>query len=452
MSRPKFQLSWTAIFAIAIASFFSNSTFAQESDPFGENYPQFNGKIISEIQVIGLKRSRDRKVRWMLGGAEGESFDAKRWKNGIEHLYHTSSVYEIHTDIKPVNVGGIDEIAITVHLTDKWTLFPYAELQGGGGSLNIEAGVFDTNVAGTFAAVSVSGAYLDGSYSYDVNFLQNWVLGSDYAFGLDIARIDTPVIWQNEGSTTLKDFIWSRQQQQIFIGKHNGENIHLGAFLDLYKDSVKRTNNTGNDIVYGLEQYRIRPSIKVGKTSASEYLEQGHELTFSSGFANPLHPPYEYQSATVSWKDVYYFPDTKNVAYFLSVGTMSRAPLAYQFRLGGFDTVRGFATNRAIGRTFARGSFEYRATLWRHQFPFLDLDRVILQGCAFSDVGEMWKLAGQNLAGSHTQNGSLALGSVGIGIRAILLKFSDAILRIDAARAVFPKEGMNISFGVGQFF
>ncbi|MGZ3695595.1 MAG: BamA/TamA family outer membrane protein [Bdellovibrionota bacterium] len=437
---------------LALTFFLCCQAFAADANPFGESYPQYDGTIVSEIRVIGLKRSKETVVRWMLGAREGEPFNSKLWRQGTEHLYGTSSVYDIQTDIKPLTVDGANRLVITVHLQDKWTLFPYAEARGGGGSLAIEVGVFDTNFAGTFSQVSASAAYLDQTYSYDLNFLQPWVMGTDYSFGLDLAKIETPVDWQNHGGAPQEHYMWTRNQQQIYLGKHNGENVHLGLFAETLKDSLHSATGRKEDIIYTLQQYRLRPSIKFWQVSQAEYLEEGHELTLAGTVANPLHEHYGSYAAAVSWKDVYYLPESKNIAYFLSAGATSPVPVGYQFRLGGFDSVRGFETDRAIGRFYGRGNFEYRASVWKHKFSILDIDRVVLQGCAFSDVGSVWRMAELDSSGKRTQSGTRALGSVGLGIRAIFLHFSSAILRIDAARALFPNEGVNISFGIGQFF
>ena len=182
-------------------------------------------------------------------------------------------------------------------------------------------------------------------------------------------------------------------------------------------------------------------------------LFRSEEAVFSAASANPLNSNLEYHAFMASWKQVFFLPDTKNIAYFFSLNAMSSSPLAYQNRLGGFDSVRGFGLNRVISLDTARANLEYRFTLLKWKIPFFDIDRVILQSCAFLDAGYGWNVAQIDpVTGKNTQNESAILYSAGAGLRAIFVHFANAIARLDFARAIRPDEGFNISFGVGQFF
>jgi len=425
-----------------------------EPNVFAEYFPQYNGLIVRRIEVNGLKRSRPGIVRWMLGAREGEPFDARAWQNGVDRLYKTEAIFEIHSEIVKTNEGGATELEIRVFMRDKWTLFPYFEFQGGGGALSLEAGVFDSNLLGTFSNFFIGGGYLDNTYSYNVGISQKWFLETSYSAGVQFSKIMQPVTLQNANGQVVENFTWSRAEQEISIGKQNGEDVYWEIHAAAFRDSLRNpVPSAVSNIFPELGQYRLAPSIKLWKVAHSDYLEQGQELTIAGSLANFANPDRDYHAVTLSWKQVFYLPETRNIAYYLSVGHMSSAPIAYQFRLGGFDSVRGFSMNRTLGLDNARANLEYRTTLWSHRFEFLDLDRVIFQGCLFTDTGTSWNSAGMDpAAGVSTQSATRFLYSVGTGIRAIALRFSNATIRLDLARSVVPNEGFNVGFGVGQFF
>ena len=424
-------------------------------DIIGEIYPEFNGKTIHLIKIQGLKRSKEELVRWLLGIHEGEAFDSTRWHNGIEKLYSTGTLFEIYSKLNVVNIGGEEQLEILLNAQDKWTLFPYLDFQSGGGSLNLEAGVFDTNVAGTFTEAAIGGAYLDSSYSYSASFFQKYVMGSDISFGANIAKIRTPIALQDRDGSKLQDFTWIRNQQGITWGRQHSETFRTKYYLDFYKDKETSIDSRAAYNVYRIQQYRFSPTLIKGKVSNSGIFEQGSEFTVTPAFANPFRDQYHIESLSAAYKRVFYLPNRHNFAFYLGGGLMSKAPLAYQFRLGGFESIRGFSANRAMGLEYLRSNWEFRSAIWGSRIKVFDIGKFILQSCAFTDFGTMLRLSRINPSDANSsvyQNGTLLMSSAGIGLRIIFLELSGASIRIDWAKTLTPKEGSNISFGVGQFF
>lgn len=413
-------------------------------------FPQYDGRPIHQLQIHGIQRSRESIVRWMLGAQEGRPFNAEAWQNGIEHLYKTESVYDIHTQITEAG----NEINIELTLEDKWTLFPYFDFQGGGGSASFSAGLFDANLLGTFTNVYAGGGYLDREYSYEFGASQKWFLQSTYALAANLAKVVQPIALQDSAGVPLANYTWERRREWIALGKQQGDRFYWELPIEAYKDSIKNPASRTHGFVYdGMAQWKISPSIRLGKVLHSDYLEEGHELGLSVFDANPFNTNLDYHGGQISWKHVIFVPDTCNLAYYLSFSHMTSAPVAYQYRLGGFDSVRGFAMNRIFGLDSLRANFEYRATILTWKIPVFDLGRMVLQGALFTDAGESWNSAGiDSVTGANMQTGNRFLYSAGTGVRAILLHFANALVRLDVAKAVEPSEGYNVAFGVGQFF
>ena len=427
---------------------------AEERAVVAELFPQFEGIRVGKIEIRGLLRSREPVVRWILGAREGQPFNAQAWQEGIERLYKTESIYEIHTQIEKTGAAGQEELRIRVSLIDKWTLFPYFDIQGGGGSVSFSAGLYDANLLGTFTYAYVGGGYLDREYSYEVGLSQKWFLQTTYSLGFDLSKRNRPVGFQNAAGELQRNFSWARSRQLLAVGKQNGERTYWEIQLEAFRDTFKSGDSRALSFLYpDMRQFRARPMVKLGKMAHSDYLEQGHELSLAGSYANPLHPDRDYHSFEAAWKQVFYLPETRNIAYFLQAGHMTSAPVAYQFRLGGFDSVRGFSMNRVFGLDFARLNLEYRSTLLVYQIPFWDLGRMVLQGCVFTDGGSAWNAAGVDAAsGALTQKSIRALYSAGAGLRTIFLHFANATARIDLAKTLVPQEGYNVAFGIGQFF
>lgn len=436
---------------------FTLPAFATTIDPgnlaLSEFFPLHNGKKIEKIDIFGLTRSKSTMVQWMLGGHEGELFDAEKWRDGISRLYSTQSLYDIHTEFQPIPCETGECVRIHLNLKDQWTLLPYAYAQGGGGSFDMIAGVFENNLAGRFIYIALEAEYLDKSYSYNVEFSQKWIMGSTFSVGAKFSDKRTPVDIANKDGQNVGPFVWRRKQESFFLGKHASDDFYLELGFRYFKDSLFKGPSTAEANIYRQQQFSLAPSLKVGKMGHNEYLELGHELTLKTSVANPFKKDLTYETGEISWKHLIYLPGNRNFGYFLSSGVMGDAPLAYRFHLGGFDSVRGFDANRAIGSTYARGNIEFRDYLGSLKVPLFELDRVIFQDVAFFDSGKVWSIGFQD-PGTRifSQGGDLFLASAGIGIRAFFVRFSGATARLDFAKTITPTEGFGISFGAEQFF
>jgi len=427
---------------------YAQSPSAQEQQVFNvEALKPYEGAVIHEIHVHGLKWTKEKAVRWLLSEHEGDTFDAEKWLVGIHKLYDTTVLYNVITSIKRIDDHQID---IDVAIADRWTLMPFAIAQAGGGSNNVGGGIFEANFLGYFAQVSASYSTFDNVATYDFNIYQEFFLDTNYIWGIDISETGTPVSLQDNSGDSLGDFTWSRQQYQLLLGDKmqiKGEKIRLFSYFEYYRDRMVDNSQAPEVYVYSGPQYRIRPVLIMGRSELTNFLEQGHEWTIAPTTANFFGYPKSYSTFVTTYKKVFLDANT-NYAFFINTGAMTSAPIPYLFRLGGYDTVRGFSTNRAIGRYYINDNLEYRPYLTR--FPLPLIGEVVMQGNIFTDSAIMWNSS--DLAQTRGVNSELTLLSVGTGVRFNFMRFAGAILRIDFARTVTPDEGWGASLGVGQFF
>jgi len=404
----------------------------------------FEGRKIRKIQILGLTRTSETAVRGLLGGTEGDSFSSENWVRGLMKLYDTNALYDLNTEISPAQKS--DEVEITLRLTDKWTLVPFFSFQGGGQFNYVTTGVYDTNLGGYFTNMSLGVSSSNGWIGYDVNLFQEFFLNTDLIFGLDVSKNFLPVIAPYNLSAI--NFIWSRDQVQFLLGRRLGSDKRFFTFLEVFRDQTLAPYQGFQEDLLPNLQYRIRPVLIFGRSNLTNFMEEGSELAFAPVTANFLDTNKAYHQLVVTYKNTSILKKDTNLAFFIGTGIMSSAPLAYQFHLGGFDTVRGFGSARMMGNLYANANLEFRPTLFQHRFSWSLLDWVVLQGCAFTDMGWMYN----GLNSELTPVNHLALASAGLGIRMIFVKYSNAIIRLDWARTITPDEGLGFSFGIGQFF
>jgi outer membrane protein assembly factor BamA len=375
-----------------------------------------------------------------LGGREGEFFSADKWRLGLQKLYNTQVLYDVQTAIEPHKESKT--IAITITLRDKWTILPDLSISTGGGAGNFGIGIVDINLFGTFTRGNFNFSSYNGVSSYEVKLFQEWFLDTDYMFGVDIVRSGTPLSVLNSAGVVQESLVWVRDQQTLTLGRRFGSSVRLLVdfthFIDL------RLQNQGADlgIIPAGHQYSVLPKLILGRAHRSNYLEHGYELTLAPAFSNFLGGETPYSSGVASFKGVFILSERDNLGFLLSGGIQHPLTPAYQFHLGGLDSVRGFSNNRVLGNYYWSANVEYRPLIWVTRSSFFDIDMVAFQGCLFSDVGQM--------GGGVT--GNMFLASVGAGLRVNFVKFAGAILRFDFAKTLAPDEGTGFSFGLGQFF
>jgi outer membrane protein assembly factor BamA len=416
----------------------------ESPEPPSEDLSKFNGLKISEIKFDGLVRTRESAARWLLTQFEGEKFDSDTWREGIHNLYNTWVLYDLTTEVTPV---GQDQISLTIHLKDKWTLYPFFFVQTGGGLNSYGGGLLDFNFLGIFTNAAFTAESINGTFGYDLNFFQQWIGHSDYMASFDLSDTINPTSNVN-GDPTIS-FTWRRIQKQVMFGKRFGTDFRTFLFFELFQDSLLDESSTHLTYVYRGVQYHLRPSLVWGRVNFSNYLEEGHEITLMPTFVNPTNSKQSKIQLSLTAKKVWVVRKVDNAAVFFSTSWVSNVPLPYQLHLGGFDSVRGYTAYRRLGIADFYTNIEYRPLLFTTRIKFLDTDLLVLQGNIFTDFGGIQSRTKDILAG-NTQFETL--WSAGLGGRFFLVKYAGAIGRLDFARTISPNEGWAASLGVTQFF
>jgi len=413
-----------------------------------ENFKQYDGKIIGKTNIIGLRRTHERALLWIMKSTQGQIFSAEQLAKDKQIIENTGNLYDIFPSVK-LSQDRTDQVDITIDLRDKWTLLPVFGSQGGGGSITYGGGVVESNLAGYLVNAQAIGYNYNGIFSYDLNFNQEYVAGTQTMAYVDWVNSINPTIIHNIDGSSAGNFTWQRQQEEFMVGTHLDGPIRLMLIGDLYYDNLLLVNAV-NVSTFSGSQYRAQPTVILGRSNIQGFLENGHELTFHTTAANFLGPVQAYQGIDGSFKKVYLLPHEGNFAYFIFAGGMSLAPPPYEYEVGGYANIRGYITDRQVGPYISYANMEYRPLLFKYRFSAPYIDLVAVQGCVFTDAGSAW--GDSTLTGDQASKNINLLWSAGLGFRANFLHFAGAIIRMDLARTLHPDEGLGLSFGVGQFF
>lgn len=407
------------------------------------DFASYDGATVSRIEVIGLKNADENAVTFLLPVKVGQAFSAAEWEIGIRNLYNTLIFFNIQTEIKSIDTppDPPKRIEIILSLSEKWALMPVIRTDGGGGSTTIEIGVRHANLGGYFTRAILTLNSFNGNLGYRIKAIQDWFLDTELLFGFEISKLSYPVIQEDQAGTPVQQFTWSRNLQQVTFGRRFGQQIRLFSLFETFQDSVLSGTPS---LVYPQIQYSLNPTLILGRVNHGDYLEWGNELTLTPHLSNFLDSGSSYHQLTLKFKKIFVLPNETTLAFLLRGGAMTSTLLPYQFRLGGLDGVRGFATHRMIGPSFVSMNLEYRPILALHHFDAVGL--VTLQGCLFFDSG--WVGSPPN----PTPVQSLSLTSAGVGFRIIVRKFASSMVRFDLAQTLAPSEGLGFAFGLGQFF
>ena len=426
-------------------------TFAVSEDKIQE-WESWNGHKVDQVLVYGLVRTKLNAVRWLMKTKSGEPFSAEVFAQDLQRLFNTGNLYDIQGFVVRSENGDSENVEIHVSVKDKWTLFPVFGGQGGGGSLTVGGGIYESNLLGYFANSSFLMWQFNGTNSYDLNVNQEYFAGTQTMWSLDIQDSINAQIAHGVNGLSLGQYAWRRQQKEIMVGTHLPGPVRLMFYGSVFQDSV--FNNDGGLNIQtpdGLQQ-RFYPKLIYGKVDWSNYLESGFEFTVQPTFANLLGPGPKYTAIEFDAKKVMIIGPhhNDNLALFFSTSHMGSGGPSYLYEVGGYANVRGYPDLREVGRRIAYTNIEYRPFLFSHRWDFLGLDLMAVQGCLFSDFGAAWD--DPTLTREEAARDFRPLWSVGSGLRINMVKFAGAILRFDLARTIKPDEGMDFSFGIGQFF
>jgi outer membrane protein insertion porin family len=365
-----------------------------------------HGRIVRDIRIEGLKRTRRETVLRQMSAKVGEPYRAGTAAHDRELLDRLT----IFSAIEVIPRAEGDEVAIDVHVTE---IFPYtvypsiSSTQENGLSIGPAAG-----------AVNGLGRGIKGSLSTEFGGATN--------VGL---RIRTPIRtqrpwWHEVGysrgvrDNTLFEFPERAQSGDFLAGYQFNENLRVLARLTVLSIGTSQPaitlNPSGRDVIptvgFGV-QYDTRNLWTNATTGWFAQVNTGRSGVFGGDGGWWTHTAEVLRYQPISGRNTLAFFTLAS----LQSGRVGRdLPVYMQYGIGGRNAIRGWNQNARIGKSQWLNTVEYRYELVKVRPTRIFGFNVFwgIQLAAFGDLGTAW-----NEGDEFTRN---FIGSGGYGVRLVI--------------------------------
>lgn len=415
---------------------------------------------IRDIEVHGLVRTREFVIRRELLVEEGDSVGCRAVVESVQRLKNTNLFRTVDFALIPVDAdedaSGADgatendederRVRLVIEVDEKWTALPNFQFSSGGGALQLVVGASESNLFGRYLAVGGQFEHVQGANSlfawfenprtFDERLTTRIELGTqnrvyylyDDAGGRDGGYFRRRL---TAGGSASQEWRW-------WLHTEAGLRFERDRFSQELIPDEQRRESDAPAIPDPTEALVGRLAVSFGRINQLEYLQDGSDLTLSVEHAN---------SAIGSSHDLFRFgltathfealPLKSNLAVRFQAGLSQVEALHHQKFIGGLDTLRGFPYDRFSGEHHWTMNLEYR-------IPSIDHPWLAVQHVAFVDAAHV----GQEPADIFGLSGS----SAGLGLRILVPKVQDFIIRLDFALPLFGEVTNPWSVAGAQFF
>lgn len=391
------------------------------------------GKIIREIRLIGLKRTKEFVVLRELDSRVGEPFSEESAAKDSDRLAQLGIFGAI--ELRPA-VDENDEVILELHLSETFPYLPRPSLE-----ISDADGV---SIGGGFTALNLLGRAIrldaavrgGGATTFEVVSEAPWVWGDRYGYDIEIFGRDRfNQIWEfDEDSFELN----------LRLGKRIRDRFTAGLFfsyISLTSDQPGITIEPDNSdrvptlgFYVGLNTLDSRFDPRRGWEGEIQVSKSGGPLGGITSFSSYLIDVRRYQPVVDRHQIVVFSLTT------LRTGVPDETfPKWLDFEIGGANTVRGWSLASQLGKSQFINTAEYRYTLMKTRFfPLFGLNiNLGVLAAAFVDSGIAWD-KGEEFKSSNFLTG------YGVGVR-FLVPFVDMI-RLDVG---WGEENGGAAFTVG---
>lgn len=456
-----------SIVLVGIVSVLSVRTAAADETPSGLERAEDDAAgsyCIRAIRFIGLERTK----RFVLDGEldyagvqVGKVASSEQIEFGIQKLRNLgvfrevlSSVTEVSGDAVAVNedqvqdsrCGEVPGVRLAIQVDEKWTALPIFSFSSGGGTYRLILGAYDVNFLGRYIKVGAQYERLGDTNSFYGSVSPRRLFGRDLIPFLGVGSRNRVYRLYNseglvDGGFLLKRFSvegallkrWSEWFRTTISLRYENDDFSL----ELLGDSV-REQQRARGLPGPSHALILGAGATLGQLNIDSYLVDGATVGVSTNLGS------QHLGSTDSYRDLLvgfnYFrtlPLKSTLGFRLAGGTESTDAVHRRFFLGGLDAIRGFRSDRYNGSNYWLSTLEFR-------IPSVDSRWFLLQHIFFVDAAGVSDAIG----GIATLSGA----STGIGLRIIVPKIQDFVVRIDYAFPLYGEVANPLGFGGGQFF
>jgi outer membrane protein assembly factor BamA len=380
---------------------------------------QMEGRPVTEINIEGLRNSREQKVRAVLVSRVGEPFSEAKVRCDHAQLEHLGLFAAI--DVRPEASG--DGVALLVQVREIVPYLPLPSLdvsEEDGISVGAGLRALDFLSSGRRLTASVR---VGGSTQAEVNTEEPWVKGITWPRRAEY--------FYRRRTNDLDDFKENSHELNLRLGKMWNTRLGVGglfSFLSMGADRSEVTLSDGlRDNIPALGVflgYDDRDSWNDPRRGWWAELETRHSFTLGVESGN-------WWTTNIDVRRYQPLAGRHTLAVFslatLQSGTLGRdLPSYMDFHIGGTNSVRGWELDSMRGKHQFLNTLEYRYSLMDPKdFTIKGITAYLgLQLAAFADVGIAWDRSEQFRRGNF-------LDGYGFGLRLLFpfIKF----LRLDLA-------------------
>ena len=396
---------------------------------------------ITELQFLGLKKTKPAFVKKFLEIQKGQPLDSIRIQSDIIRLKRLASISNVTYEVIPL---PNQQYHIKFNFEENFTLIPSFNYWTTINTTAYKIGAYEYNLFGK--NISIGGFYQNnGQNTFAVNFNAPYLFSNKWGLGLNFLN------WKSEEPLYIGDrstnYIYQNTSYEL-VGSYEANfknTFQVG--ISLFNEKYNSTEEfTGLDIPRQLDSNK--QLIKLIYTHQNldyfYFYISGFKSVFNGQFVTADNSAQN--NFFIAWNDFLYYKrvgDKGNWANRLRIGlsTNNDSPFA-PFSLDNNINLRG------VGNAVDRGTgsivfnTEYRYTVF-------DKKNIVLQGNGFIDAGS-WRIPGQSL-NTFADSENIQVYS-GVGLRMIHKKIFNLNFRIDYGYGLTKNANRGFVFGIGQYF
>lgn len=394
---------------------------------------------VSKITFNGLKKTKESYLRSFMYSVENKDFDSIKWKEDVQLIKNTNVFFEVNDTVK---ISG-DSVELFVYVQEAISIFPILDFSAINENFRLLVGANQINWLGKKYNLGGFYQYYD-RHSFKLYQISPRHLNAKTGHEIYLTKYSTiePLYFDSIKSDFLFDnysisaggFYWLNNYNRIGLGGQLMRERYTNNEIEVFDISV------GEEIF--MSKYQIRSFLEHKKVNLSHEFFEGLHVLISGETVQTR----EYPLAS-------FYKLSAQLKYFLKIGRNGNLASNFQFGLATNNSSPfapfvqdSYINLRGIGNRVARGTgefvsnLEYRHTVWRNKFFFLQTN-------VFTDTG-LLRPAGKTFKIGVEENNFNVL--YGIGIRIHTRKWYNSVLRFDYGFNLINK-GQGFVFGIKQF-
>jgi outer membrane protein insertion porin family len=398
------------------------------------------GYKVTSIHFEGQKRTQRTTLERLVQHPLAKPFDNQTVNDDLRRLKSFEPIISALYRLDTINQEAIQLVYIVEEGISRYPLLFFGGLSG---NVWWEAGYTDRNWQGRGEILALTLRQTDGRMGGSLHFQKPFFRGSKWGAGLQIQRYASrePLYFGDE----QVDYFYLNHSLggQVFYNFRPEDRLEAGA--SFFREDFEKVNPEQIPGPTEKQEFKqlFRLAYQLNKVNFDWVQPEGYHLTFSTEMVTQREQVSIFYLVRAIGR--HYKPIGKAglLATRVSLGYAANentpfAPFVVDSRIN----IRGAGNRVDRGTAAAVLNTEYRQQL-------LSKSWLILQGVAFMDIGT-WRNPGGNI--SDLIQGEEIKYFTGLGIRAIIPKAQQAILRLDYGYGVQPLGQQGIVLGLGQYF